>query len=148
MFDEMGRSAAERKAIVAIQTLVTAKDEAKLQSEINKFVYGVVVGDLWGYISFVNEAAIKMMGATGGGEFIGKHVLNFLPQGNRGKETAEALKAIAQSQDRKGIYRVLSKNGKQLELEVKIYLMLDSQGERIGFVDLIKDITATNKEKA
>lgn len=134
---------AEIEAIQAIAASDTRAEESALQSAINTCKDGVVIGDLWGYITHVNEAVVKMLGASDASIFVGKHVLNFLPEEDRGRVVTESLNSIATNQGRTGMYRVISKSGEELQLEVTVDFIRDKQGEKIGFIDIVRNITET-----
>ena len=82
-----------------------------------------------------------MYGASDASEFVGKHVLNFLAKEDRGRAVSESLNSIATDKGRTETYRVLSKSGEELLLEVTVDFLRDEQGERIGFVDVVRDIS-------
>jgi PAS domain S-box-containing protein len=155
MFADKNRSNAEEGSalrserdeiaeIAAIQAVVSSDkrtEESALQSAIDTCKDGILIGDLWGYIRYVNQALLKMIGMSDASECIGKHVLNFLPKEDRNRETVEALNSIVTNQGRKRIYRILSMKGEEFLLEVTVDFLRDENGEKIGFVDLIRDIS-------
>ncbi len=133
-----------RAEIQAIQDTVAANkrvEESALVSAINKCKDGIVVGDLWGYINHVNKVMVKMFGASDESEFVGKHVLNFLAEEDREGAVNKSLNSISTNRGRTEIYRVLSKKGEDLLLEVTVDFLRDEQGEQIGFVDVVKKIS-------
>ncbi len=102
---------------------------------------GVIIGDLWGYISDINEAIVKMYGAKDKSEFVGKHVLEFLVREERGRAIQNSLDSIANEQQKKQEYRVRLKNGKEITVEVTTDFIINKQGEKIGFIDIVKNIS-------
>ena len=109
--------------------------------------YGVIIGDLWGYISDVNEAIVKMYGAKDKSEFIGKHVLNFVIKEDRGRAVKESLDIIAAGQGKTEKFRVLSKSGEKIPVEVTIDFLRDKQGEKIGFIDIVRNTSGREKNE-
>ena len=107
---------------------------------------GIIIGDLWGYISDVNEAIVKMYGATDKSEFIGKHVLEFLVKEERRQAVQDSLDSIMTNKGKTQKYRALSKSGEMLSIEVTTTFMKDKQGERIGFIDIVRKIPGRNKK--
>ena len=101
---------------------------------------GVVIGDLWGYITDVNQAIIDMYAADDKNEFIGKHVLNFLIDEERERAVHESLDAITTNKGKTGEYRARLKSGEVILLEVKTRFMRNKKGENTGFVDIVKNI--------
>jgi PAS domain S-box-containing protein len=110
---------------------VTAKDTTD----------GVVIGDLWGYISDVNDVVVKWYGANDKSEFVGKHVLEFLMKEERSRAVQESLNSIVSGHERIREYRVRSKTGEELTLNVTISYIRDKDGQKIGFIDIIKNIS-------
>jgi PAS domain S-box-containing protein len=140
-----------RAEIQAIQDAVAANkmvEESALLSAIHTCKNGIIVGDLWGYITHVNEVMVKMYGASDKSEFVGKHVLNFLVKEERGRAVRESLDSIVTDQGRTEAYRVLSKRGEELLLEVTLDFIRDEQGEKIGFVDVVRDISGRRISKS
>jgi PAS domain S-box-containing protein len=140
-----------RTEIQAIQDAVAANkkvEESALASAIHMCKDGIIVGDLWGYITHVNEVIVKMYGASDKSEFVGKHVLNFLVKEERGRAVRESLDSIVTGQGRTEAYRVLSKRGEELLLEVTLDLLRDEQGEQIGFVDVVRNISGRRTGKS
>lgn len=99
---------------------------------------GVIKGDLWGYITDVNEAILKIYGASDKSEFVGKHVLSFLVKKERGQVVKEVLDAITTGKSSTREYRILSKNGKIISLEVTLDFIMNENGEKIGFIDIVR----------
>jgi PAS domain S-box-containing protein len=99
---------------------------------------GIVMGDLWGYISDVNQVIIDLFGAKDKKEFVGKHVLNFLVKEERQRAIKESMDSIINSKSKTLKYCVQLKNGQQLTLIVKTMLMKDENGQQTGFVNIVK----------
>lgn len=62
----------ETAEIEAIQAVILSNkltEESALQSAINTCEDGIVIGDLWGYIRYVNEAILKMMGTSDASQY-------------------------------------------------------------------------------
>ncbi len=136
-------TAEDKAAITSIQALFASNSEIEplmVQSEIDKYPNGLLVGDLWGYITYVNQALVQMMGVSSASDLIGKHMLDFLPVGVRGAVAAKSLNCIATNTTQKGVYAIPAKNGKVLTLEASMDFMRDKCGQNIGFIDIIKNI--------
>jgi PAS domain S-box-containing protein len=102
---------------------------------------GIVVGDLWGYISDVNQTIVKMFGAKHKSEFIGKHVLEFLVKEERSRATQESLNAISNNQDVSQKCQIHTKNGQKMTILVITKILKNRQGDQIGFIDIVKQLT-------
>jgi PAS domain S-box-containing protein len=102
---------------------------------------GIVVGDLWGYISDVNQAVVKMYGAKDKSEFIGKHALEFLVKEEKARATQNSLGSIANNQPHKNKYRVRLRSGAEVAVEITSDFIRNKKGENIGFIDIITPIS-------
>jgi PAS domain S-box-containing protein len=103
--------------------------------------HGVIIGNLWGYISDVNKPIIEMYRANSKSEFIGKHVLNFLVKEEKERAVLNSLDSIRNDKGRIQTYRVYLKNGEAALLEVKTFFIRNKKGEKTGFVDIIRRIS-------
>ena len=99
---------------------------------------GVVMGDLWGYITDVNQVILDLFGAKDKKEFVGQHVLNFLVKEERRRAVEESMNSIVNDKSKTLKYCVQLKNGQQLTLIVKTILMKDENGQQTGFVNIVK----------
>ncbi len=99
---------------------------------------GIIIGDLWGYITDVNDVALKLVGASDKKEFAGKHVLNFVVKEERTRVVQESLNSIANNQERIERCRVLALNGEVIPVEINVHFLRDQNGQAIGFIDLIR----------
>jgi PAS domain S-box-containing protein len=99
---------------------------------------GVLIGDLWGYISNVNETLVKIFGAENKKEFMQKHVLNFLVEAERSRAVSNSMDSIMNNNGKIQSYKVLLKNGKNATLEVQTALITNKKGEKSGFIDIVK----------
>ncbi len=101
---------------------------------------GVVIGNSWGYISDVNDFILSVYGAENRSEFVGKHVLQFLAKEEKDRAIANSLKAIEDEKARTEVYVVCLKNGQKIKLEVYIDSIENEDGEKMGFIDIIRPI--------
>jgi hypothetical protein len=101
---------------------------------------GVVVGNPWGYISDVNDWVLSMFGAEDKSEFLGKHVLQFLAKEEKDRAIANSLESIETEKGRTEVYVACLKNGAQLRIEVVTEFVENEDGEKVGFIDIIRPI--------
>jgi PAS domain S-box-containing protein len=99
---------------------------------------GVLMGDLWGYISNVNKAIVELFGAKSKSELIGKHVLNFLIKEEREHAVQNSMDSIMNNKGKTQTYKVRLNNGEIVSLEVQTILILNKIGEKTGFIDIVK----------
>jgi len=52
------------------------------------------MGDLWGYITDVNQVILDLFGAKDKKEFVGQHVFNFLVKEERRRAVEESMNSI------------------------------------------------------
>src|SRR5208283_3111764 len=98
----------------------------------------VLIGDIWGYISDVNRTLLKFFGAKNKKEIVGKHILNFLIEEERGRATENSMASIKSNEGKTEIYKVRMRSGEIALLQVETILIADRKGSGIGFVDIVK----------
>ena len=106
---------------------------------------GVITGDLDGFITDVNDAIIKMYGAANKNKFVGKHVIDFLVRSDRERAVRDSLNILTSGQGKTCEYRALTNSGEEVPIEVTITLIRDENGEQIGFVDVVRNISNRKK---
>jgi PAS domain S-box-containing protein len=102
---------------------------------------GIIVGDLYGYISDVNESIVKLYGASDKSEIVGKHYLEFLVKEQRGQAVQRSIASIINNQGMNDEYRIRLKSGEEAKIEVTTSFLMDSDGEKIGFIDVVRKIS-------
>ena len=102
---------------------------------------GIIVGDLYGYISDVNESIVKLYGASDKSEIVGKHYLEFLVKEERGQAVQRSIASIMNNQGMNDEYRIRLKSGEEAKIEVTTSFLMDSDGEKIGFIDVVRKIS-------
>lgn len=101
---------------------------------------GVIIGNLWGYISDVNDFIVSLFSVHNKSELVGKHVLQFLAKEEKTRAIESSLKAIQTEKARTETYVVSLGNGQKLTLEVFVDLLENEDGEKMGFIDIITPI--------
>jgi PAS domain S-box-containing protein len=102
---------------------------------------GIIVGDLYGYISDVNESIVKLYGASDKSEIVGKHYLEFLVKEQRGQAVQRSIASIINNQGMNDEYRIRLKSGEEAKIEVTTSFLMNSDGEKIGFIDVVRKIS-------
>jgi PAS domain S-box-containing protein len=108
---------------------------------------GIIIGDLKGFITDVNDAIVKMYGADDKREFVGKHVLDFLVESDRDRAVRDSLDSLKLGQGKTCEYRAISKSGEEVPVEVTVAIKRDENGEKIGFVDIVRNISNRKKNE-
>ena len=117
------------------------------QEALNNTGSGVIVGDLYGYITDVNVSILKMYGTTNKSEFIGKNVFSFTVKNDKQRAVNNSLNMIVADQEQKSEYRAIRKNGEEIQVEVNTEFIRDENGEKIGFVKTITILPFTSEKK-
>ena len=124
------------------------KDDTKTQEELRLFSLavkmsfdGIIIGDINGKITYVNDALLKMYGATDKNSFQGKHVLEFIVERDCARAIQNSLDCLRTGEGKLDEFTVLNKKGEEIPVEVTTSIIKDEKGEGIGFVDLVRDVT-------
>ncbi len=116
-------------------------DEVKLDyAQSPNASEGVIIGNSWGYISDVNDVMLSMYGAKEKSEFVGKHVLQFLPKEEKERAITNSLNVIEVGKARTEVYVVKLKNGQEAKFQVFTDLIENEDGEKMGFIDIIRPV--------
>ena len=107
---------------------------------------GIMVTDHQSYITMVNESTAKMLGYSQD-ELIGKYMGQLSPKENN---YGERIKAFTTELFEKGIitnyqHSWLRKDGSKIDCETSVALLKDEEGNAIGAVGSIRDITERKK---
>ncbi|HVP17019.1 MAG TPA: PAS domain S-box protein [candidate division Zixibacteria bacterium] len=132
-----------------------ASQKDKAEDELRRFTTavrtsldGIITGDLYGNITDVNDAVLRMYGCTDKGDLIGKHVLDFVVERDRERALLDSMDSLRTGQGRTTEYRALTRNGAEVPIEITTGFIRDEQGEPIGFVDIIHNITERKRAEA
>ena len=105
---------------------------------------GILVLDKKGFIIYGNEAIFKMYGASNKDELVGKHVLDFVAEQDKPK-IAEKSAECAKGNRWGEIFNAKAKDGTLCPVEISVTPLINHQGEIIGAIDIIRDVTARLK---
>jgi PAS domain S-box-containing protein len=124
----------------------------KAEEELRRFstavrtsLDGIITGDLNGKINDVNDAVLRMYGDSNKGDLIGKNILDFVAESDRTRALQDSLESMKTGHGKTLEYRALAKNGTEIPVEITTTFMKNEQGEPIGFVDIIRNITERKK---
>jgi PAS domain S-box-containing protein len=136
--DRVDGLAKKYKAQDAKQTQTANKETELFKAALNNPTYGVIVGDLYGYITDINDNILKMYGTTDKTEFIGKNILKFAVKTDVQRALNDSLNMITANQGQKSEYRAIRKNREEVPVEVTSSFIRDENGEKIGFINTIR----------
>jgi PAS domain S-box-containing protein len=121
------------------------QESRRFSAAIRASLDGIVTGDLNGNIADVNEALLRMFGSADKSDLIGKNVLDFLVEGDRARALQDSMESMKTGQGKTIEYRALTKNGTEIPVEITTGFIKGEQGEPIGFVDIVRNITERKK---
>jgi len=102
---------------------------------------GIVIGDVEGNITYVNESILRMFGGKDKSYFVGKHVLDFVTDDVDKKKAAErSIESVKTGQGWTSQFTVIISNGEKLPIELTATPIKDENGVPIAFIDIIRDI--------
>jgi PAS domain S-box-containing protein len=119
--------------------------EERLRAVFGSSPDAITVSDLHGNILDCNEAAWKMLGFSSKEEVIGKSSFDFIAKKDRQKALENLKKTLEQGTVRNLEYTLLNKDGGELWGELSTSIIKDSLGNSLGFVGIMRDITARKK---
>jgi PAS domain S-box-containing protein len=125
------------------------KETELFSKAIETSLDGIVIGDVEGNITYVNDALAKMYGSNDKKELVGRHVIEFIVESERPRALQNSLNSIRTGQGWKGKFTLQLKGDLTLPIEVTATPIKDEKGVPIGFIDIIRDITerTENEEK-
>lgn len=136
--DRVDGLAEKYKSQDAKHTQTANKETELFKAALNNPTYGVIVGDLYGYITDVNDNILRMYGTTDKTEFIGKNILQFTVKTDVERAVNDSLKMIIANQGQKSEYLAIRKNREEVPVEVTTNFIRDDNAEKIGFVNTIR----------
>ena len=117
------------------------KEIKKLSDAVKASSDSIVISDLEGKITDVNEATLKMYGIDYKADLIGKTSFDiFIPE-DREKALAGMKEVMEKGYIKDREYHILIKDGSKIPVEMSTSIMKGLDGEPIGFVGIMRDIT-------
>jgi PAS domain S-box-containing protein len=117
------------------EELLRLSDAVRMASD------AIIIIDLKGKIVEVNEATLKMYGPHDRADLIGKDAFDFIVPEDREIVIANARKAMAAGDLTPIEYHFITKDGRKILVEATASVMKGRNGEPIGFVNVVRDIT-------
>jgi PAS domain S-box-containing protein len=125
---------------------VKIEDELRLFSlAVELSLDGVIIGDLDGNISYVNNAILKMYGGSDKKELIGRHIIEFIAEKDRSRAIQNSLTSMMTGEGKVDEFYAVKKTGEEFPVEVTTTVITSEHGEKIGFIDILRDITTRKK---
>jgi PAS domain S-box-containing protein len=102
---------------------------------------GIVIGDVAGNITYVNESILRMLGGKDKSQFIGKHVLDFVANAEEKQSALErSIESIKTGQGWTGQFTIVTLKGEELPIELTATPIVDKNGVAIAFIDVVRDV--------
>ena len=132
------RDVTERKRM---QEVVRSSEE-KLHTVLESMSDGVIVLDMFGGIMDVNDSAVRMFEYGSSEELVGKTALDTIAE----RDHQKCADAIQRSIEAGGTpssleFVMVTKGGREFDAELGTSMLHDSEGNMIGFVGVVRDIT-------
>lgn len=127
------------KLKLAEKKFIEAREE--YQSIIENMKEGYYELNLKGDYIFINDAFCELFGYSKE-ELLGRNYKNFVDM-ETSKEAFKVYNTVYKEEVEKinYQYKIVKKNGEKIIAESSIYLKYDSEGKRVGFYGLLRDIT-------
>ena len=117
------------------------KELKKLSDAVKASTESIVLSDLEGKITDVNEATLKMYGTGDKEDLVGKSSFVLIAPKDRAKAIAAMKEVMEKGYVRDRVYHVITKDGSEIPVEMSVSIMTGVDSEPIGFVGVTKDIT-------
>lgn len=121
------------------------KSESLYRNLVETIPHGINEFDATGFITFGNAAYYKMLGYAEG-ELLGKPVWDLMPESERVTMPRYiAMQVQQQSPPTPYLGKILTKDGKLLDIQVDWNYKRDEQGHVIGFIAVVTDISESKR---
>jgi two-component system, cell cycle sensor histidine kinase and response regulator CckA len=117
------------------------ESEARYRSLVHTLPDAMTVADLNGNITFSAPSAIKFYGFSNGEELVGQSIFKWIHSDYHAKTKAAMQAALAGEIIRNEEFLVFKNNGSEFYGEVSASCMRNAQGQAVGFLMLVRDIS-------
>jgi two-component system, NarL family, sensor histidine kinase DegS len=121
--------------------------EEKLRIMFESIVEGVIVYDLHGQISQANDAIAQLYGFQNKEELIGRNALNLIAEQDHTRANYNVKMRAQNFIKHSAEYICVRKDGTEFNAEWSISVMKNKDGNPVGMVAVIRDITERKKEE-
>ena len=124
-----------------------AAESIRLSNAVRMSTESIVLADLEGTITDVNEATLKMYGTDDKTDLIGTSSFELIAPEDREEAMAAMQEVIDKGYLKDQEYHVVTKDGIEVPVEMSVSIMRGVDGEPIGFVEVTRDITERKQAK-
>ncbi len=135
-----------RKYLVGSFLDITERKQAeeelsRLYNAVNMSTDSIVIADMEGKIIYVNEATLKIYGIDDRRGLIGKNSFDLIAQEDRERAIARMEETLEKVYIKSEDYRIITRDGGKIPVEMSISLIKDADGKPMGFASVSRDIT-------
>jgi PAS domain S-box-containing protein len=143
---KLANDAGETVAIATTERDITKRRRAeeelvRLSNAVKMSADSIVISDLEGRITDVNEATLKMYGTDDKRDIIGKSSFAIIAPEDRKKAFAGMKELLESGYIRGREYHIIIKDGSKILVEMDLGLMKDANGNPTGFIAVSRNIT-------
>lgn len=115
--------------------------EEKLNRMFDSMTDGVLVTDLDGFITEINERTANLHGYNRKDDLLGKYALELVSQSDKKKARENMVKLLEIGMLKDIEYTLVRKNGSEFYGEVSASVLMDAFDKPEGFISVVRDIT-------
>jgi len=113
----------------------------RLSNAVKMSTDGIVITDLYARIVDANEAIMRMYGAKDRSDLIGKSSFELIVPEEREKAFVGMKEVLEKGYSKNQEYHIIAKDGGRVLAELNSAVMRKPDGEPVGFVAVVRDIT-------
>lgn len=140
------------KATDEFQVTISTKNiQSQSNKEQNLFSLAVemsldaiIIGELNGIITYVNNAALELRGADDKKELIGKQLLEFVSEKDQNRAWTLSQNSLKTGKSFLDQFKIKRKDGSEIDVEITASI-ITKDNQPIGFIDIIRSITERKK---
>jgi PAS domain S-box-containing protein len=117
------------------------ESEGKLRTMFESIADGLLVTDLEGYITELNDAALALHGYAYKQDLLGRSLFDFVAERDRDEVKHSINKTLQTGQNSHIDCVLLARGAKEVDAELSAALLKDKSGEPVGFIAVAKDTT-------
>ena len=138
---EKGKGVSSTPSLNITESKQAEEELARLSEAVRMSADSIVISDMEGKITYVNEATLKMYGTDDPKDLLGKSSFELIAPEDREKAFAGMREVMKKGYSKDKEYQLISKSGNMLPVEMSTSLIKSKTGEAVGFVGITRDIT-------
>jgi len=138
---EKGKGVSSTPSLNITESKQAEEELARLSEAVRMSADSIVISDMEGKITYVNEATLKMYGTDDPKDLLGKSSFELIAPEDREKAFAGMKEVMERGYAKDREYHVTTKSGSKILTEMSTSLVKSKTEEAIGFVSISRDIT-------